>query len=266
MRNAEVLADLADPTFQTELGQFNLELNAPPRLIAGDGFADYEQELLDSAAPGRRAGRASTDARLVLIGILPTLTPGHAVLDNLSANPRYRLLNEQIVERARRGHHAATSAASSGCDVSTDSIAPEAACTSVQFHLQVPPERVRQLLERRPRPSPGYRSRSAPTRRSCSAASSGTRPGSRCSSRPPTPARTSCKAQGVRPRVWFGERWITSIFDLFEENVRYFPPLLPICDDEDPVEVLPPAAYRAWPSCGCTTAPSTAGTGRSTTS
>ena len=31
------------------------------------------------------------------------------------------------------------------------------------------------------------------------------------------------KAQGVRPRVWFGERWITSIFDLFEENARYYP-------------------------------------------
>ena len=46
------------------------------------------------------------------------------------------------------------------------------------------------------------------------------------------------KAQGVRPRVWFGERWITSIFDQFEENVRYFPALLPVCDDEDPVEVL----------------------------
>jgi hypothetical protein len=46
------------------------------------------------------------------------------------------------------------------------------------------------------------------------------------------------KAQGVRPRVWFGERWITSIFDLFEENVRYFPALLPLCEDEDPVEVL----------------------------
>jgi hypothetical protein len=46
------------------------------------------------------------------------------------------------------------------------------------------------------------------------------------------------KAQGVRPRVWFGERWITSVFDLFEENVRYFPPLLPIMDAEDPAEVL----------------------------
>ena len=30
----------------------------------------------------------------------------------------------------------------------------------------------------------------------------------------------------------------TSIFDLFEENVRYFPALLPLCEDEDPVEVL----------------------------
>jgi hypothetical protein len=38
--------------------------------------------------------------------------------------------------------------------------------------------------------------------------------------------------------VWFGERWITSIFDLFEENVRYFPALLPVCDDEDPREAL----------------------------
>ena len=57
------------------------------------------------------------------------------------------------------------------------------------------------------------------------------------------------KAQGVRPRVWFGERWITSIFDLFEENVRFFPALLPVCEGEDPVEVLErgdtPAARRA---------------------
>ena len=51
------------------------------------------------------------------------------------------------------------------------------------------------------------------------------------------------KAQGVRPRVWFGERWITSIFDLFEENVRYFPSLLPELSDEDPVAEL--AAGRA---------------------
>jgi hypothetical protein len=38
--------------------------------------------------------------------------------------------------------------------------------------------------------------------------------------------------------VWFGERWITSIFDLFEENVRYFPSLLPEISEEDPAAEL----------------------------
>jgi hypothetical protein len=46
------------------------------------------------------------------------------------------------------------------------------------------------------------------------------------------------KVQGVRPRVWFGERWITGVFDLFEENTTYFAPLLPVIDDEEPERVL----------------------------
>ena len=75
------------------------------------------------------------------------------------------------------------------------------------------------------------------------------------------------RAQGVRPRVWFGERWITSIFDLFEENVRYFPALLPVLRGGGPGRGARAAATsRACRSCACTTARSTAGTGRSTTS
>ena len=71
----------------------------------------------------------------------------------------------------------------------------------------------------------------------------------------------------MRPPVLFGERWITSIFDLFEENVRYFPALLPEITDEDPEAVLARRrGARGCRSCGCTTAPSTAGTGRCTTS
>src|SRR3954471_1217414 len=78
MRNAEVLANLADPAFQTELGQFNLELNVAPRLIAGDGFAEYEREVRASLGHAdERANKA--EASLVLIGILPTLTQSHTV-------------------------------------------------------------------------------------------------------------------------------------------------------------------------------------------
>ena len=38
--------------------------------------------------------------------------------------------------------------------------------------------------------------------------------------------------------MFFGERWITSIFDLFEENSRYFPALLADVTDEDPMAMF----------------------------
>jgi hypothetical protein len=56
------------------------------------------------------------------------------------------------------------------------------------------------------------------------------------------PRPPELRVQGVRPRVWFGERWIDSVYDLFEENARYFPPL-PICGDEDPLAALEASGY-----------------------
>jgi hypothetical protein len=235
MRNAEILANLADPTFQTELGQFNLELNARPRLISGDGFADYEQDVIDSL--GRAEDRANkADCTIVLVGILPTLTPRHTVLGNLSANERYRVLNDQIV--GARGEDISLDIRGvERLRAANDSIAPEAACTSVQFHMQVPPDEFArywnasqaiagiQVAVGANSPYLFGRQLWAETRIALFEQATDTRP-------------DELKAQGVRPRVWFGERWITSIFDLFEENVRYFPPLLPIMDEEDPVAVL----------------------------
>src|SRR5262249_52425518 len=96
MVNTEVLSILDDAGFQQELGLFNLEANVPPRLICGDGLAQYERYLRD-AFDAVQAKAKTLGAGLVLIGILPTITPEHTVLDNVSANPRYRTLNEQIV-------------------------------------------------------------------------------------------------------------------------------------------------------------------------
>lgn len=234
MRNADVLANLADPTFQTELGRFNLELNARPRLIEAAGFADYQCDL--TASLGRAEERArKVDTTLVLIGILPTLTPAHAVMENMSPNPRYRLLNEQIV--AARGEDISLDIRGpERLRLTTDSIAPEAAGTSVQCHLQVAPEHFAaywnasqsiagvQVALGANSPYLFGRRLWHETRIPLFEQSTDTRP-------------DELKSQGVRPRAWFGERWIASIFDLFEENVRYYPPLLPICEDEDPVAV-----------------------------
>jgi hypothetical protein len=235
MRNAEVLANLADPRFQAELGQFNLELNARPRLISGNGFADYERDILESL--GRAQDRAGkVDSTIVLIGTLPTLTPEHLVLANLSANQRYRALNDEIAgargEQFRVDIHGVER-----LQTANDSIAPEAACTSAQFHVQVAPERFAaywnasqamagaQVAIGANSPYLHGRRLWAETRIALFEQATDTRP-------------DELKAQGVRPRVWFGERWISSVYDLFEENVRYFPPLLPILDDEDPRDVL----------------------------
>ena len=235
MRNAEVLAGLADPAFQTELAQFNLEFNAPPRLIAGTGFTDYDREVRGRL---RRVEQLANevDASVVMIGILPTLTPAQAVLENLSPNDRYRLLNQQIV--AARGEDITLDIeGAERLRLTTDSIAPEAAGTSVQCHLQVAPEEFAaywnaaqaiaavQVALGANAPFLFGRRLWDETRIILFEQSIDTR-------------QDELKAQGVRPRAWFGERWVSSIFDLFEENVRYFPPLLPVCEDEDPMEVL----------------------------
>src|SRR4051794_17797541 len=89
MRNAEFLAGLCDPHFKAELGAYNLELNVAPRLIGGAGLAEYEQEV--RACLARAARVADTmELDLALTGILPTLTPSHTVLDNISAHSRYQ--------------------------------------------------------------------------------------------------------------------------------------------------------------------------------
>jgi len=235
MRNADVLAAIADDQFQTELGQFNIEINVPPREIGAGNAAVLEEGLRASL---NRAEEHSRDvgAHIVMIGMLPTLGPEHLTHDSISANPRYALLNEQIF--AARGEDLHISIDGPERLVTdADTIAPEAACTSVQLHLQVPPQDYAaawnaaqciagvQLGIGANSPYLFGKQLWAETRIALFEQATDTRP-------------DELKAQGVRPRVWFGERWITSIFDQFEENVRYFPAILPICADEEPEDVL----------------------------
>jgi gamma-glutamyl:cysteine ligase YbdK (ATP-grasp superfamily) len=235
LKNAEALAAIADPAFVTELGQFNLEINVPPRLLEGAGLTTYEDQVRASLNAAETKA-AKVGAHLLMVGVLPTLQPGHMTASTLSANPRYALLSEQIL--AARGEDIELRITGpERLEVTSDSIIPEAACTSTQLHLQVSPEEFPnywnasqtiagiQLAVGANSPYLLGKELWRETRIALFEQATDTR-------------SEELKAQGVRPRVWFGERWITSIFDLFEENVRYFPALLPIVDEEDPVEVL----------------------------
>jgi hypothetical protein len=234
-KNAEALEAIADPDFQTELGQFNVEINVPPRLLSEEIAAHTERDIRRSLNAAEEQAR-TVGAHMVMIGILPTLFERHLSMGALTANPRYELLNEQIF--AARGEDLHLSIAGvERLSTFADTIAPEAACTSVQLHQQIDPNLFAnhwnaaqcvagiQLAVGANSPFFFGRELWRETRIALFEQATDTRP-------------EELKAQGVRPRVWFGERWINSIWDLFEENVRYFSALLPVVDDEDPLDAL----------------------------
>ncbi|HEU5269541.1 MAG TPA: glutamate--cysteine ligase [Jatrophihabitans sp.] len=235
MKNTDVLQAIANPDFQTELGRFNIEINVRPRELRGPATDELERELRASLNDAEQRAN-SRDTHIVMIGILPTLVSEHLTSEVLSDNARYALLQEQIFGARGEDLHIHIDGPER-LSTFSDTIAPEAACTSVQFHLQVSPQTYAnnwnaaqaiagvQLALGANSPYLLGKELWRETRIALFEQSTDTRP-------------AELKAQGVRPRVWFGERWINSIFDQFEENVTYFPALLPVCDPEDPVAVL----------------------------
>ncbi|MGC0249750.1 glutamate-cysteine ligase family protein [Pseudactinotalea sp. Z1748] len=240
MANAEVLQSIADPAFQTELARYNIELNVPPQPLPGDAVIDLEEQLRTSMNEAE-AKAAKHDASIVMIGVLPTLRTEDLTGNWMSANERYRALEEAIFSSRREDIELDISGVEH-LRMLTPTIAPESACTSVQLHLQVTPDafaptwNAAQLLAG-PQLALGANSPFlfgkhlwAETRTELFLQATDTR-------------SPELRNQGVRPVVYFGDRWITSIFDLFEENVRYYPALLPETTEEDPEAEL--AAGRA---------------------
>lgn len=235
MMNGQVLERIASRDFQTELAMFNLEVNIAPHRLGGRVLDRLAEELRTGLSYAHRKAN-EVDAGIVMIGILPTLTQDDLVSANLSEVDRYTLLNDQIV--AARGEDFLLDIEGvERLTCTSQSIVPEAACTSVQLHLQVTPERFADVWNA---------AQAVAAVQIALGANSPFLFGRELwrESRPPLFQQSTdtrppeLVAQGVRPRTWFGERWIGSAYDLFEENLRFFPPLLPLCDEEDPARVL----------------------------
>ncbi len=233
--NADVLSAIADEAWANELAQFNIELSVAPTVLTGEVFTALEGTI-DAilAKAGERA--ATAGSRLVMVGILPSLREDDVGLHAISPNPRYKLLNDQIL--AARGEDLRIDIEGQEQLLAhVDHILLEAAGTSVQCHLQVSPEAFAsywnasqaiagiQVAIAANSPYLFGRELWRETRITLFEQSTDTR-------------SEELKQQGVRPRVFFGERWITSVFDLFEENLRYFPALLPLREDSDPIAEL----------------------------
>ncbi len=176
----------------------------PPGPLSGDALAQLERHVRASMDRADRRAR-EVACRIAMIGILPTLGESDVREESMSAHPRYWLLNEQIF--AARGEDARIQIEGPEQLLThVDNIMPEAACTSVQCHLQVSPEAFGnywnaaqavagvQVALAANSPFLFGRELWRETRITLFQQATDTRP-------------EELQAQGVRPRVWFGRRW-----------------------------------------------------------
>ncbi len=138
MTNSDVLAAIADPAYQTELGAYNIEFNVPPRPLAGDTSVQLEDEVRASLNAAETKASAG-GAHIVMIGILPTLMPEHLASGWMSESARYAALNDSIFN-ARGEDLQIDIDGPEPLSIKSTSIAPESACTSMQLHVQVSPD------------------------------------------------------------------------------------------------------------------------------
>jgi gamma-glutamyl:cysteine ligase YbdK (ATP-grasp superfamily) len=234
--NTQMLEQLGAGVFQNELARFNIEFSTAPCRLAGDCLRRMEAEL-GGLIERTQAVAKSFEAQAIFIGILPTLTYRDLTEANLSPNARYRALNDAILA-ARDGQIVIDIQGDESLHVVADSVLFEAACTAMQLHVQVTPAESTAYWN-------AAQALSGPL--VAVAANSPLFLGKQLHHETRIPLflqavdmRTEqLVRQGVRPRVWFGDRWLRgSVFELFEENVRHFPVFLPVCEDEDPRAVL----------------------------
>ena len=135
--NSEFIRAMDDPMITPELARFNIELNIEPKYLMGKALSILESELERTWSKANITAE-NLQARLLMIGILPTLQEDQLSLDNMSPMKRYRALNDQVL-RLRNGRPIELDIVGVQHLCSEhNNVMLESATTSFQIHIQVP--------------------------------------------------------------------------------------------------------------------------------
>lgn len=137
-RSLDVLRDVNDEQFTTEIGNYNLEINLDPFELKDDCLSKIHKQLAEKLDKARVAA-AKNDSRILLTGILPTLTLKHIGVENMTPIPRYFALNEAIKESRRQAFDIHINGVDE-LNLLHDSVMLEGCNTSFQVHLQIDPD------------------------------------------------------------------------------------------------------------------------------
>ncbi len=130
------LERLDEPLVVPELATFNLEINGTPCRLQGMGLREMAGELERTWSHCNRVA-GSMDARLAMIGILPTGYPDDFTLVNMAPFHRYRALNEQVLRLRGERPLELEIEGRDRLHMVRDNVMLESATTSFQIHLKV---------------------------------------------------------------------------------------------------------------------------------
>jgi CBS domain-containing protein len=232
----KLLEELQHDSFTTEVGLFNLEMNLPPLRLGPDVFSTLRANLERLLAEADRAA-SRHGVRVILTGILPSLSHADLSLENLTPHPRYIALNQAVLA----AHGSNLRLRIEGTDefqIEHDSVSMEMCNTSFQVHLQVSAEQFALFYN-------VAQAMLGPTL--AAAVNSPMLFGKRLwaetrialflqsmDARNATPhTRELC------PRVRFGDRWVReSVLEIFEEDVSRFPVMMAGPVEEDSLRIV----------------------------
>ncbi|MGC8121909.1 hypothetical protein [Marinobacter sp. VGCF2001] len=233
--NTAIAASARDPQLTLELNRFNLEYNLSPQTFKGSPFARTEQELL-AAITRINQHAAPLGGELVPIGILPTLRQSDMGAQVMTNEPRYHALSKALIEQRSEpfsihigGHDV--------LNLEADDVYMEGANTSFQLHWRVPARRFADYFNAVQLVTPialalasnspslfGHHlwdeTRIALFKQSID-------------SRSP-----NHKTWRHPPRVYYGNGWARSAWELFAASASLYPPIIPLMSDEDPMAVI----------------------------
>lgn len=133
-----LLEEINDHHFTTEIGNYNLEINSDPLELKNTCFSELHKQLSDLLKKAKTVCE-NHESKIILTGILPTLTLKNLSDDNMTNIQRYRVLNDAIKDFRKQDFYIHIKGIDE-LNLLHDSVMLEACNTSFQVHLQINPD------------------------------------------------------------------------------------------------------------------------------
>jgi CBS domain-containing protein len=134
----EILKLINDSHFTTEIGNYNLEINLDPLILEGNCFSSMHEELKSLLEKCKDAAKQK-NSKIIITGILPTITHSHITLENMTPVQRYYVLND-AAKKSRGQDFSFHIRGVDELNLLHDSVMLESCNTSWQMHLQIDPD------------------------------------------------------------------------------------------------------------------------------